>query len=276
MRAVLYSLLLTSALCFAQSAAVSQGQEFFANGMNALRGSSTTRDNLRALDYFRRADHEGYAPAQTVLGYLEETGTIVPREPQQAATHYAKAAEQNDRLAQWALGKLYFTGEAGPRDLSRAEQWLTRAAEQGDPFGAYLLGLVNLERQDYAAAADHFRGAAEQGLPQAQQQLALLLKDGKGVRQDKAEAYMWLLLSLQGGRGRHTTPVGSSGLNPDYLLSELEAALGSAAVESAKSKARQLETTVSRSRNANGCTGWKGEFRVIPTTPPPDFQQFCR
>ncbi len=268
------SILIACTLVYAQrGASPSQGEQLFDNGMNALRGSTTMRNDLRALDYFRQAGAAGYAPTQVVLGYFEETGTIAAREPQQAAFHYAKAAEQNDRLAQWALGKLYFTGDAGTRDLNRAEQWLDRAADQGDPFGAYLLGLIKLERHDYAAAAASFRTAAQQGLPQAQQQLALLLRDGRGVAQDRAEEYTWLLLSLQTRNGRRGSTASS---NADYILGELEAALGSTAVEHAKDRARQLETSVSRSRNAHGCTGWKGEFRQIPTTPPPEIQQFCR
>ena len=47
------------------------------------------------------------------------------------------------------------------------------------------MGQVRLDRQDYAKAASWFQKAADQGLPQAQYQLALLLKDGKGVNQDK-------------------------------------------------------------------------------------------
>ena len=253
-----------------------KGEDLFERGMNALRGSATARDHVSALDYFEQAAHEGYGPAQVVLGYFAETGTFVPRGPQQAASYYAKAAEQNDRVGQWALGKLYFSGDAGTRDLARAQEWLLRAADQGDPFGAYLLGLVKLERQDYSAAATRFRNAAEQGLPQAQQRLAVLLKDGRGVTQDRAEAYMWLLLSVHTGRSRSEGSALVPAIDSNYLLGELESALGGTAVERAKTKAREMETSVDRSRVAQGCTGWKGEFDDVPATPPPDIQQFCR
>jgi hypothetical protein len=259
-----------------EATSLNRGEPLFQRGMNALRGSASARDTVGALDYFQQAAQAGYAPAQVVMGYFAETGTLVAREPQNAASQYAKAAEQNDRIAEWALGKLYFTGDAGTRDLNRADQWLSRAADQDDPFGAYLLGLVKLERQDYAAAADRFRTAAEQGLPQAQQQLALLLKDGRGIRENKSEAYVWLLLSTQSTAAKHPSTTAATNLNPDFVLGELEAALGSAGVELAKNKAREMETSVMRSRVAHGCTGWKGEFDAVPATPPPDIQQFCR
>jgi hypothetical protein len=59
-------------------------------------------------------------------------------------------------------------------------------------------------------------------------------------------------------------------------LQALEAELSSAQVEQAKNKARDLERTTTRSAVAHGCTGWPGEFDVIPTPPPPDLQRFCR
>jgi len=86
------------------------------------------------------------------------------------------------------LGRLYYNGNGVPRDLNAAESWLQKAANQGDPFGQQLLGLIRLERNDYAKAADWFRKAAMQGSPQAQAQLGELLKDGRGVTQDQFEA----------------------------------------------------------------------------------------
>jgi hypothetical protein len=256
-----------------QSMSTINGRELFDKGMNALTGSGISRDSVTAVDYFRRSANTGYAPAQVVVGYFEETGTLVPREPQDAVIHYTRAAEQNDRLAQWAVGKLYFTGDAGTRDLNKAAEWLTRAAGQGDPFGAYLLGRVKLERQDYAGAVSNFRSAAQQGLPQAQKNLAVLLKDGKGVSVNKAEAYIWLLLSALPADTEESV---SPAVNTSDLLSELEAGLGSTQVERAKNSAREMESAVNRSRNAHGCTGWPGEFNAVPTTPPPDIQKFCR
>jgi len=124
---------------------------------------------------------------------------------------------------------------------------------------------VKLDRQDYPNAAAWLGKAAQQGLPQAQEQLAKLLRDGQGVLQDKFEAYVWMLVSNDAGNGRVARD-----------LQSLEAELGTNQVEQAKTKARQMERSVSRSVNAHGCTGWPGEFGVIPAPPPPDLQRFCR
>jgi TPR repeat protein len=233
--------------------------------MNALKGSGPSHNNQTALDLLRRSAELRYVPAQTVVGCFYETGFLVPAEPGQAAEWYRKAAVQDDRLGEWLLGRLYYTGAGVPRDWSLAERWLLKAADQGDPFSQYLLGTIKREQGENAKAANWFRKAAEQGLPQAQQQLAQLLKQGLGVTADKFEGYVWLLVSADNGYPAAIQD-----------LASLEADLGSTQVEQAKSRARELEKTMSRSVTAHGCTGWPGEFAAVPAPPPPDLQRFCR
>jgi uncharacterized protein len=233
--------------------------------MNSLMGVGISRNDLNAVDYLRRSAELGYPQAQVVLGYFYDTGSVVAPDPGQAVDWYKKAAKQDDRLADWLLGRLYYTGSGVPRDLSTAEAWLQRAAGQGDPFGQQLLGSIRMERNDYPKAAEWFHKAAMQGMPQAQAQLGQLLKDGRGVTPDKFEAYVWLLVSSDAGN----QAVGAD-------LAALEGELGSNRVDEAKSKARDLEQTVSRAVVARGCSGWQGEFDLVPAPPPPDIQRFCR
>jgi TPR repeat protein len=233
--------------------------------MNALEGSSATRSGANAISYFRRSAELSFAPAQVVLGYFYETGRTTTRDPQQAFDWYKKAAQQDDSLAEWQVGRMMYTGLAAPRDLNEARSWLEKAAAHDDPFSEYLLGRIALDRGDYSRAAERFHQAAQQGLPQAQEHLAVLLRVGRGVPQDKFEAYVWMLAAYDAGLRTLTTD-----------LQALEAELGSTQVEQAKTKARELETGTSRKVTAHGCTGWRGEFDDIPTAPPPDLQRFCR
>jgi len=258
--------LLLSAVVGAQTPTLGvNAPQLYEKGMNNLMGVGIGRNDLNAVDYLRRSAELGYPPAQVALGYLYDTGSVLSQDSGQAADWYRKAAKQDDRLAEWLLGRLYYTGNGIPRDLNAAETWLQKAANQGDPFGQQLLGLILLDRNDYAKAANWFRKAAMQGLPQAQAQLGELLKDGRGVTQDNFEAYVWLSVSLDAG---------NQSVAAD--LAALEGALGSNRVEEAKSKARALEQTVSRAVVARGCSGWAGEFDLVPTPPTPDIQRFCR
>jgi TPR repeat protein len=262
--ALILSVFLTPA-AFAQTGTLGlNAPQLYEKGMNSLLGVGVSRNDLNAVDFFRRSADLGYPQAQVVLGYFFETGSIVPGDAAQAADWYKKAARQDDRLADWLVGRLYYTGNGVPRDLNAAESWLQKSANQGDPFGQYLLGLVRLERNDYSKAADWFRKAAMQGLPSAQQHLGELLQQGQGVNEDKLEAYVWLLLSFNAGNQAVTAE-----------LSALEGDLGSNRVDEAKSKARNLEQSVSRAVVARGC-GWVGALNPVPSPPPPDVQRFCR
>jgi hypothetical protein len=241
-------------------------ERLFELGMNALSGVGSGRDEQGALGYVRHSADLGFPPAEVLLGYFYDTGTIITRDPGQAASWYKKAAQQDDPVGGWLLGRLILSS-AVPHDLNEAGRWLQKSAGHGDPFGEYLLGRVKLEREDYPAAANWFRKAALQGLPQAEQQLGQLLKQGQGVNLDKSEAYTWLLMSYDAG-------------NPSVAvataLAQLQAELDSTQLDQAKSKAHELEETANRVVTARGCTGWVGELDAMPTPPPPDIQNFCR
>ena len=261
--------ILVSSLFFGLTSGYAQSpnaSRLYEIGMNAMTGVGPDRNEQAALDNIRKSAQLGYPPAEVLLGYFYDTGTIVTKEPGQAADWYKKAALQDDPVGEWLLGRLIFMG-AVPRDLTEAARWLQKAAAHNDPFGDYLLGKVKLEHQDYTKAAELFRKAALQGLPQAQQQLGSLLKQGQGVNADKSEAYTWLLVSYDGGN--QSASVANS-------LAQLESELGANQTQMAKSKARELEQTSNRVVSARGCTGWQGEFDVIPAPPPPDIQNSCR
>ena len=263
---VILSLSLAWARGNAQSETAGQNAPgLFEKGMNALQGSSATRSVPNAVDYFRRSSELGFAPAQVVLGYFYDTGRAVTADPREALEWYKKAGQQDDPLAEWLVGRMIYAGLVAPRDLNEAQKWLEKSSGHGNPFADYLLGKIALERNDYARSESEFREAAEQGLPQAQRALAQLLRDGHGAPPDYFEAYVWLLVSYDGGLRDAMTD-----------LQALEAELSSTQVEQAKTKARELEGTASRSAAAHGCTGWPGEFDVIPSPPPPDVQRFCR
>ncbi len=241
-----------------------QPSDLFNSGMNSLSGATLNQNPTDALNKIRASADSGYAPALTVMGYFYETGTYVVKNPSHAAAWYRKAAESGDSLGEWALGRMYFTGTGVQRDLAEAQKWLRRSASHGNPYAQYTLGAV-LQDRDYTASPDWLRDAAEQGIPQAQQMLARLLIEGRGVSINKYEAYVWLLLCSDAG-----IPVDQS------TFGGLEAELGSEKVSQAKIRARELARTATRSVNAKGCTGWRGELEQVPTIPPPEIQLLCR
>ena len=245
------------------SAQTNTAEQLYNRGMDALSGSGPSRNDLDAIDYFKRSAEIGYLPAQVALGSFYDSGTLLPGSDSQAAEWYRKAAEKGDPLAQWLLGRVYFNGNGIPQDFAAAEKWLQQSADQGNPFGQYLLGRLYSDR-DYTKAPPFFLAAAQQGLPQSQFHYGKILKEGRGISQDRFNAYVWLVMSLDGGY-----PAARND------LTELEGLLGTTEIARAKARAREMEGTITRSVIAHGCTGWDGELSAIPAPPPLKIQRFC-
>jgi len=254
-------LALASVCAFAQS---SSPDALYQRGMDAITGVGPSRNDLDGIEYFRRPADLGYGPAQIALGYYYETGTIVARDQSRALDLYRKAGAQGDVLAAWLAGRLYYLGSGGPRDLDAAQKWLKVSTDQNNAYGAYYLGRVMADR-DYTKAPALYKIAADQGLPQAQYFYAKALKDGRGIRQDRFNAYVWFTVALDA----HYTAASTD-------LSYLDGGdLSPAQISEAKAKARALEQVVIRAINSRGCSGWEGEFDEYPTAPPPKLQPFC-
>jgi uncharacterized protein len=255
-------LALASAFAFAQS---SSPDALYERGMDAISGVGPSHNDLEGIDYFRRSADLGYGPAQIALGYYYETGTVILANQSQALDLYRKAAGQGDLLASWLAGRRYFLGNGVPRDLEAAQKWLKPAAQQNNAFAAYYLGRIMADR-DYSKAPALYKIAADQGLPQAQYFYAKTLKDGRGIPQDRFNAYVWFSISLDA----HYTAASTD-------LAEIDGGgyLTLAQISEAKAKVRDLEQSVIRAVNSRGCSGWEGEFDEYPTPPPPILQRFC-
>lgn len=247
-----------------ENSSPSEGQRLYEQAMNMIRGSSFNRNDRDAIELFRRSADTGYAPAQVALGYIYESGFSVASEPRKAMDWYQKSAQQGDPLAAWLLGRMIYQGVVPPLGVNDAIPWLQKSSDANNPFAQFLLGWIRLEKNDYGKAAELFQQASQQGLPQAQYELGKLLAKGRGtIKQDKVEAYIWLVMAGDAEYQRY----------PE--LQSLETELGKVRVEEAKTEVRRRERESARTVIAHGCTGWDGEFDRVPSPPPLDKQQFC-
>jgi len=259
---LLILLAVASARAFAQS---SSPEALYERGMDAISGIGPSRNDLEGIDCFRRSADLGYGPAQIALGYYYEAGTVITGDPGKGLDLYRKAAAQGDPLASWLAGRRYFLGNSVARDLDAAQKWLKPAAQQNNAFAAYYLGRIMADR-DYNKAPALYKIAADQGLPQAQYFYAKTLKDGRGIPQDRFNAYVWFTIALDA----HYTAASTD-------LAQIEGGgyLTLAQLSEAKTKVRDLEQNVIRQVNSRGCSGWEGEFDEYPTPPPPTLQRYC-
>jgi uncharacterized protein len=262
-RTILLSvLLLLSALAYAQS---TSPDALYERGMDVITGVGTAHDDQQGIEYFRRSADVGYGPAQIALGYYYETGTTLAKDQAHALDLYRKAAQTGDPLAAWLTGRLYFLGSGAPRDLDTAQKWFKMSASQNNAYGAYYLGRLMADR-DFAKAPALYKIAADQGLPQAQYYYGKALKDGRGIAQDRFNAYVWLSIAFDAGYKAAAQDLGE--LASGVVLTREQ-------IADAQSKAREMEQVVVRAVTSRGCSGWNGEFDELPSTPPPSLQRFC-
>lgn len=134
-----------------------------------------------------------------------------------------KAAQKGDAFAQYVLANMYLNGKRIKQDNQKAAEWFQKAAEQGYAPAQNNLALMYIDTEglkyDYInLACFHFKGkcvpwdnrdnqkafewfqkAAEQGLPEAQDNLAQMYINGAGAEQDFQKAFEWFTkAALQG------------------------------------------------------------------------------
>ena len=91
---------------------------------------------------------------------------------------------------------MYRNGEGVAQDYQAASNWYRLAAEQGHAEAQKSLGLMYQFGEgiapNYQNATKWYRLAAQQGNAEAQNNLGLMYLNGEGVTQSKTSAYMWL------------------------------------------------------------------------------------
>jgi TPR repeat protein len=102
------------------------------------------------------------------------------------------------------LGNMYYTGDGVQQSEAEAARWYRLAADQGYPEAQHRLGLI-LSRgregilQDHQSALELFRAAAAQGDGPAQHSLSRMYSEGLAVPADPLQAYVWANLAVHSG-----------------------------------------------------------------------------
>ena len=88
-------------------------------------------DEIKGIEWVKRAAFGGYARAMTYLGNAYLKGELVPQSTSIALEWFDQAVKKKDPEAQLALGTHYANGTAAQPDPDAAVRLLTQAAEAG-------------------------------------------------------------------------------------------------------------------------------------------------
>ena len=155
------------------------------------------RDDIKAVEYYRKAANQGLAKAQTNLGdmYFFGRGGL-QQSYLDALSWYLKAAQQNVADAQFRVALMYEKGLGTDKDVARAVQLFRSAADLGSPEAQNVLGVLyatggNGITADDKQAVAWYQKAADQGLAKAEKNLGDMYYFGRGVDRDYKQAMVW-------------------------------------------------------------------------------------
>ena len=121
--------------CYREAGDLGNVEALFKLGDCYEKGLGVEKDLKEAVKWYRMAAEQGYARAQSVLGWYYVNGRVTI-DPKEAIKWYTKAAEQGytgspQGLVQVELGDCYAKGLGVEKDLKEAVKWYRKAAEQG-------------------------------------------------------------------------------------------------------------------------------------------------
>ncbi len=203
-------------------------------------GSKVEKNITKAIDYLDRAATLNSTIAMVRLGIIYENGIDVDKNIKKSFRYFKLSAKLGDKYGQYNLGKLYEKYDLNEinddeyvedeftelRKITLSRVWITLAAEQGLANAQHdLAWLYHMDESfgvDYKIALFWYKLAAAQGYLDSINNLGELFLNGQGVDKDLITAYVWFHIA-------------SANNAPDALesLNELEKILRSSEIEKA-------------------------------------------
>ncbi len=184
-------------------------QAQYAWGCCLAEGKEGQQNRLQAAQWWEKAALAGQADAASALGGALLTGAGVKQDPAGALRWLQVAAQAGDAKAQWNLGGMYVSGAGGlTQDMAQAFVWCHKAADLGFAPAQATLGVL-YERTGKAKEALHWLNlAAASGDPEAQYNLALMCRSGKGSGKDLELGFVYLCQAAEQGVASAQTKLG--------------------------------------------------------------------
>jgi TPR repeat protein len=164
-------------------------------------GQGLKKDKVEAVKWYLKAASQNLAVAQYNVGVCYRDGQGVAKDEEEAVIWFRKAADQNLAIAQYNLGVCYDNGQGVVKDTLKAVKWYRKAADQNLAYAECNLA-AHYEHgvgvaEDHVEASKLYRKSAEQNYALAQYNLAACYANGQGVAQDAVEAVKWYRLAAE-------------------------------------------------------------------------------
>lgn len=127
-------------------------------------GDGVAKNDVAALEWFKKAADSGNGQGLAVLGELTALGWGgLKRDEVAAARLTEKAALEGLVFAQAEWGSMLMEGKGVKKDPAKGLSWIAKAAQEGDGRARLKMGMMLLGQGERDAAAKWFEGAAAVG-----------------------------------------------------------------------------------------------------------------
>ena len=166
-----------------------------------VAGKDVAKDERKAFEIIKSlADKNDQA--MYLMGAAYAGGIGVDKDDVRAVEWFRRAAQRGNANGQYWLANMIISGRAGgPSDPKAAKPWLEKAARQGDAGSQYALAIMigngqAGDRPSWKSAVPLLKKAADQNLSSAAMVLGILYVSGEGVEKNNDEAAKWYRRSI--------------------------------------------------------------------------------
>jgi TPR repeat protein len=171
---------------------------FYAEGFGVQKNFSLARE------CYEKAELAGSAEGIYNVGVCWEIGMGSAADVARAAGYFRRAADRGLPQALFKMSVILDSGSGVARDEKASIEYMAKAAAAGHPDAAGIMGLVYLnglrgQKKNPSEGIKMLNVAASAGNVEAMKNIAVVYKDGIGVKASPAEALKWYAIAEKCG-----------------------------------------------------------------------------
>ena len=220
-------------------------QEDDATALSRAKEALGREDYALAAQDLQPLVERGNDLAALLLGHMYLDGKGVSKDIERGTQLVSKSTDGGNASIQLFVGEFYLNGLKVPRNERKAYPYLLASAEQGLPEAQFTLGVLldpglfemgtkeisyvgrpNVPTEESLPKSGPlsfmwYKRAADQGLAEAQFNVAIAFKDGKGTPVHKLQAFRYFRLAALQGHDRAQNNLGAMYVKGDPIPRDL-------------------------------------------------------
>ncbi|MDR1732041.1 MAG: sel1 repeat family protein [Synergistaceae bacterium] len=167
-------------------------------------GVGVSKNFSKARECYEKAAEAGMAEGIFNVGVCWEIGMGSEADPRRAAEYFRRAADMKLPQALFKMAVILDAGAGIERNEKASLRYMAQAAAAGHPDAASIMGVLWLnglrgEKKNPKEGLKMLNVAASKGNVEAMKNIAVVYKDGIGVKASPADALKWYIIAEKCG-----------------------------------------------------------------------------